>query len=383
MMAGLSLCEIRSVMTESVSETAGVPPLADAASALPQAAASEVPTGAVTAQEPAGEAGTPTEPPTETPTERGARRGRRGGRGRSRPEGGEGASAQPAAAQGARDRGRDGARQAGREGGREGGRRPPRQPGAERAERSAAAPQSPKPARPARSHPVLDQLAALYPALFGEQPLPLKRGIFQDLQDAHPEVFEREALKAALALHTRSSRYLTAVAAGQQRHDLQGQPVEAMAPEHVHHALLEVFRRRQQRPGAEDLRPKLRRRIVQAFEASGLSSEAYAARVIGRDEAANAVLDEALAEAAEAAARDEARLRAFEASGQTVQAFADMYGFDPRDAARTVERAQRRRQLAADAVAAAAAASAAAEVAPPEAADDAPEASELPEAPAA
>jgi len=380
MMAGLSLCEIRSVMTESVSETAGVPPLADAASALPQAAASEVPTGAVTAQEPAGEAGTP----TENPTERGARRGRRGGRGRSRPEGVEGAAAQPAAAQGARDRGRDGGRDSARNAGREGGRRPSRQPGAERAERSAAAPQSPKPARPARSHPVLDQLAALYPALFGEQPLPLKRGIFQDLQDAHPEVFEREALKAALALHTRSSRYLTAVAAGQQRHDLQGQPVEAMAPEHVHHALLEVFRRRQQRPGAEDLRPKLRRRIVQAFEASGLSSEAYAARVIGRDEAANAVLDEALAEAAEAAARDEARLRAFEASGQTVQAFADMYGFDPRDAARTVERAQRRRQLAADAVAAAAAAaSAAAEVAPPEAADDAPEASELPAAPAA
>lgn len=377
MMAGLSLCEIRSVMTESVSETAGVPPLADAASALPQAAASEVPTGAVTAQEPAGEAGTP----TENPTERGARRGRRGGRGRSRPEGVEGAAAQPAAAQGARDRGRDGGRDSARNAGREGGRRPSRQPGAERAERSAAAPQSPKPARPARSHPVLDQLAALYPALFGEQPLPLKRGIFQDLQDAHPEVFEREALKAALALHTRSSRYLTAVAAGQQRHDLQGQPVEAMAPEHVHHALLEVFRRRQQRPGAEDLRPKLRRRIVQAFEASGLSSEAYAARVIGRDEAANAVLDEALAEAAEAAARDEARLRAFEASGQTVQAFADMYGFDPRDAARTVERAQRRRQLAADAVAAAAAAaSAAAEVAPPEAADDAPEASELPAA---
>lgn len=360
-------------MTESVSETAGVSPLADAASALPQAAASDVPTGAVTAQEPAGEAG--------TPAERGARRGRRGGRGRSRPEGGEGTAlaAQPAAGRGGRDGGRQNGRESGRDGGRDGGRRPQRQPGAERAERSAAAPQQAKPARPARSHPVLDQLATLYPALFGEQPLPLKRGIFQDLQDAHPEVFEREALKAALALHTRSSRYLTAVAAGQQRHDLQGLSVEAMAPEHVYHALLEVFRRRQQRPGAEDLRPKLRRRIVQAFEASGLSSEAYAARVIGRDEAANAVLDEALAEAAEAAARDEARLRAFEASGQTVQAFADMYGFDPRDAARTVERAQRRRQLAA----AAADAAATAEVAPPEAADDAPVAPELPQTPAA
>lgn len=364
-------------MTESVSEAAGVSPLADAASALPQAAASEVPTGAVTAQEPAGEAG--------TPPERGARRGRRGGRGRSRPEGGdgrEGAAAQPAAAHGGRDAGRNTGRNTGRNGGRDGsreeGRRPQRQPGAERAERGAAAPQSAKPARPARSHPVLDQLAGLYPALFGEQPLPLKRGIFQDLQDAHPEVFEREALKAALALHTRSSRYLTAVAAGQQRHDLQGQPVEAMAPEHVHHALLEVFRRRQQRPGAEDLRPKLRRRIVQAFEASGLSSEAYAARVIGRDEAANTVLDEALAEAAEAAARDEARLRAFEASGQTVQAFADMYGFDPRDAARTVERAQRRRQQVADAAAVAATV---AEVVQPEVADEALDAAEAPAAP--
>ena len=78
--------------------------------------------------------------------------------------------------------------------------------------------------------PVLEQLAALHPALFGAQFLPLKRGIFQDLMDAHPEAFEREALKAALSLHTRSTRYLIAVSSGAQRHDLTGQPVEAMAP---------------------------------------------------------------------------------------------------------------------------------------------------------
>lgn len=340
MMAGLSLCEIRSVMTESVSETAGVSSLADAASVPPQAAAPdvtpEVPTGAVAEQEPSGEAG--------APAGRGARRGRRGGRGRSRPEAAEGAIAPQANPRG----GRDGVREAGRDA----GHRPQRQPGTGRAERAPTAAQPPKPARPPRSHPVLDQLATLYPALFGEQPLPLKRGIFQDLQDAHPELFEREALKAALALHTRSSRYLTAVAAGQQRHDLQGQPVEAMAPEHVHHALLEVFRRRQQRPGAEDLRPKLRRRIIQAFEASGLSREAYAALVLSRDEAANAVLDEALAEAASQAARDEAQLRAFEASAQSLEAFADMYGLDPRDAARTLERARQRRAAPATPVAA-------------------------------
>ena len=196
--------------------------------------------------------------------------------------------------------------------------------------------------RPPRSHPVLEQLAALYPHLFGEVFLPLKRGIFRDLLAAHPEAFEREALKAALALHTRSSRYLTAVASGQQRHDLQGQAVEAMAPEHVHHALLEVFRRRQGRAN-EDLRPKLIDRIIQAFEASGLSRAAYAELVHSRDEAANTVLDEALTEAAARAARDEALLRAFEASGKTIEVFADMYGMDPRVAAQTLERGRRRR----------------------------------------
>jgi sRNA-binding protein len=222
---------------------------------------------------------------------------------------------------------------------------PPARPAKPR--RPAQTPRRPEAARPAaprpsRSHPVLEQLAALYPHLFGEVFLPLKRGIFQDLLAAHPEAFDREALKAALALHTRSSRYLTAVASGQQRHDLQGQAVEAMAPEHVHHALLEVFRRRQGRAN-EDLRPKLIDRIVQAFEASGLSRAAYAALVHSRDEAANTVLDEALAEAAARAAKDEALLRAFEASGKMIEVFADMYGMDPRSAALALERGRRRR----------------------------------------
>jgi len=208
----------------------------------------------------------------------------------------------------------------------------------------------PQEARPARDrkrggragdvHPTLEKLAALYPQLFGAVFRPLKRGIFQDLLAAHPDAFEKEALKEALAFHTRSTRYLTAVAAGQQRHDLQGQAVEAMAPEHVHHALLEVFRRRQAR-SAEDLRPKLRDRIVQALEASGLGGEDYAQLVRGRDEAANALLDEALAVAAERRARDEALRRAFEASGASVEAFAAMYGLDPRAAAQSLERARR------------------------------------------
>jgi len=199
--------------------------------------------------------------------------------------------------------------------------------------------------RPVRTqHPLLAQLAQWHPNLFGEQPLPLKRGIFEDLLAAHPEAIDRDQLKLALSQHTRSSRYLTVVASGQARHDLQGQSVEAMAPEHVHHALIEVFRRRQHR-SPEDLAPKLRNRIIAAYEASGLSRDDYAARVQGRDEATNALVAEALAEADARTARDEALLRAFEASGQTSEAgFADMYGMNPRQVAQQLERARRRLQ---------------------------------------
>jgi sRNA-binding protein len=189
--------------------------------------------------------------------------------------------------------------------------------------------------------PALEQLAALYPQLFGAVFRPLKRGIFQDLMAAHPEAFEKDALKQALAIHTRSTRYLQAVAAGQQRHDLQGQPVEAMAPEHVHHALVEVYKRRQGR-GQDDLLPRLRARIVDNIEASGLAREDYAERVRTRDGAANAVLDEAFAELAARAAKDEALLRTYEASGQSVEAFADMYGMDVRAVTRSVVSARSR-----------------------------------------
>jgi sRNA-binding protein len=200
-----------------------------------------------------------------------------------------------------------------------------------------------KPAAPKRApkpdvFPVLEKMAALYPQLFGAVFLPLKRGIFQDLQEAHPDTFERDSLKAALSLHTRSTRYLTAVASGEDRHDLQGKPVEAMAPEHVHHALLEVFRRRQTR-SKEDLRPKLVQRIVTAWEASGLTPLTYAELVRSRDEAANAVLDEAMVEAEARAAKTEALLQAFKASGKSVSAFADMYGLDPRTVSRMLARA--------------------------------------------
>ena len=179
----------------------------------------------------------------------------------------------------------------------------------------------------ARPTEVLNQLAQLYPALFGAEFLPMKRGIFQDLLAAHPEQFDKETLKQALAFHARSTRYLNAVAAGLARHDLQGQVVEAMAPEHVHHALLEVFKRRQQR-SREDLSPKLRRRLVQAMQASGLTPQAYGELVRSRDEGANALLDEAMTTWRHEQARDQALFQAFQASGLAMAEFADSYGLN-------------------------------------------------------
>ena len=240
-----------------------------------------------------------------------------------------------------------------------GGRGRGRKPGGrdQAASADAAAPTDANAAAPRRAPraipPALEQLAALYPQLFGAVFLPLKRGIFQELLAAHPDAFERDALKLALGIHTRSTRYLQCVAAGQQRHDLQGQPVEAMAPEHIHQALLEVHRRRQGR-SSEDLLPKLRARIVANIEASGLSREEYAERTRTRDEAANALLDEALAELAEKMAREEALLRTFEASGKkSVDEFADMYGMDPRAVLRSLHNARTRAAAAAEPEAAA------------------------------
>src|SRR5450830_1542767 len=178
--------------------------------------------------------------------------------------------------------------------------------------------------------PVLEKLFELYPHLFGAEFLPLKLGIFQELLALHPEQFQRDSLKLALGLHTRSTRYLQSVAAGKPRHDLQGAAVEPVAPEHVHFALLELFRRRQGRTQA-DLRPKLRAQLLAAFAASGLTRQEYQARVLTKDASANTLLEEAFAELDQKLAKQEALRSAFNSSGKTPAEFADMYGLDQRD----------------------------------------------------
>jgi sRNA-binding protein len=207
-------------------------------------------------------------------------------------------------------------------------------------EPAAANGQAKKPERSRSVQPVLEKLFELYPHLFGAEFLPLKLGIFQELLAAHPEHFQRDALKAALGIHTRSTRYLQSVAAGHKRHDLQNQAVDDVAPEHVYLSLLELFRRRQAR-AREDLRPKFRAQLMAAFEASGLSRQDYQARVQTNEADATALLEEAFAERDEKMAREEALLRTFESSGKTPEEFADMYGLNKRELTAAIARRRR------------------------------------------
>jgi len=184
-----------------------------------------------------------------------------------------------------------------------------------------------RPPQPRQPSPVLERLFELYPKMFGARFLPLKLGVYQELLALHPDEFKKDELKLALGQHARSTRYLEAVASSRQRYDLNAQPVEDLAPEHIHHAILEVYRRRQAR-SKQDLRPWLIDRVVDAIQASGLSREDYADRVRTQDEWTNAVMDEASARLGEQAAKREALRRAFHASGKSVAEFADMYGMD-------------------------------------------------------
>src|SRR4051794_18196940 len=164
----------------------------------------------------------------------------------------------------------------------------------------AAARKAPRPV-----HPLLHKLFELYPRLFGARFLPLKVGVFEDLLAAHPEALPAAELKVALGLHTRSTRYIEALASGLARHDLQARPVEPVTPEHVHHAILELNKRRSGK-APEQARQHAVGQLASAIEVSGLSREGYRERFTSPDDNVQSLLEDALGIAAQKAARREA-----------------------------------------------------------------------------
>lgn len=185
--------------------------------------------------------------------------------------------------------------------------------------------------------PVLEQLFELYPHLFGERFVPLKVGIFQDILEAHPDVFTRTTLKAALGMHTGSTRYLQCVANGTPRFDLQGNQVQALAPQHIFHAIVTLFKRRQTR-STDDLLPQLRFQLMHAYETSGLLRADYLACIEIPDEATiSAALDDAIAQVDKRRARRAALITAFEASGKPIEEFAEMFKVNVREVKAALE----------------------------------------------
>ncbi|MGZ5271442.1 MAG: ProQ/FinO family protein [Ramlibacter sp.] len=199
----------------------------------------------------------------------------------------------------------------------------------------AAAGKTRRKSAPRPTHPLLQTLWELYPGLFGARFLPLKLGIFEEMRAAHPDRLPAEELKVALGLHTRSNRYLEAVASGLPRHDLAGQPVEPVAPEHVHHAILELYRRKSSTPQEPAARSRAVEQLVGAVERSGLGRDGYRER-FGQHEASLPLLEDALAVVAQKSARQEALVRAFRASGKSIEDFAEMYGMEPQAVAALV-----------------------------------------------
>lgn len=197
-------------------------------------------------------------------------------------------------------------------------------PSGQRPRRDAQRQPQRKPARPL--HPTLAALFELYPQVFGVRVLPLKVGIFEDLVAAHPDRLKPEELKVALGQHTRSNRYLEAVAGGLPRHDLRGEPVDAVAPEHVHHAIVELYRRKAGTPQEPQARERALRNLAGHIERSGLGRDAYRERFGAGAEPSRTLVDEALLALGQRSARQEALRRAFQSSGKTAEQFAEMYG---------------------------------------------------------
>lgn len=196
----------------------------------------------------------------------------------------------------------------------------------ETVETPAAAPaRKTRAARTAEAMPVLEKLFALYPALFGAEFLPLKRGIFQDLMQAHPDAFDKASLKEALSVHTRSTRYLQAMASAKPRHDLQLQAVEPVAPEHVYAAVIELYRRRQTRK-LPDALSRLQRELTHAVQVSGLGRMEYLGLAANAEPEVAAALEEVLGQVERQRAKDAALLQAFDAAGKSVIEFAFAYG---------------------------------------------------------
>ncbi|MDQ2695211.1 MAG: ProQ/FinO family protein [Pseudomonadota bacterium] len=110
---------------------------------------------------------------------------------------------------------------------------------------------APPPRHPQKILPLLyERFPAAFPAP-PAPPVPLKRGIRQDLEAALQGVLEAADVRCAIRFWVRSLPYRQAVAGGGQQLDLQGQPVEEVSEAHRAHAAIEIKHIRMKKAAAQ------------------------------------------------------------------------------------------------------------------------------------
>jgi hypothetical protein len=173
----------------------------------------------------------------------------------------------------------------------------------------SSTPPPPAPAEPTLQERI-QQLKAMFPALFGGAPKPLKLRIQADIQERAPGVFTKQVLSAFLRRHTGSHAYLVAITRGTHRFDLDGAPSGEISEEHRQAAAEELARRRgntEARRALEDEQRRNRAGLLHDFERTTLTAANFCALKGIAPEELDGLLAIARAEAQQAQVRPDAR----------------------------------------------------------------------------
>ena len=165
----------------------------------------------------------------------------------------------------------------------------------------STSPAQPSPS-PESAAAVIQQLKALFPALFAGGAKPLKLRIQADIQERAPGQFTKQQLSTALRRLTGSTAYLIALSKASQRFDLDGQPAGELDVEHKQAAITELARRRKLQQERQELELEQRRQranLLRDFHRTTLTRANFCALKGVADADLDALLTQATQEAAE------------------------------------------------------------------------------------
>ncbi|HEX2011752.1 MAG TPA: ProQ/FinO family protein, partial [Roseateles sp.] len=126
----------------------------------------------------------------------------------------------------------------------------------------------------------LQQLKALFPALFDGAHKPLKLRIQADIQERAPGQFSKQLLSAVLRRYTGGTGYLIALSKASERFDLDGNPAGELSAEHRDAAAAELTRRRgivEERRALEQQQRRNRAALLRDFQTTTLTRANFCA----------------------------------------------------------------------------------------------------------